>query len=132
MISLYDTLFEEPFYLTSRRSNQSQSAGMPVEFHEGKDTYTLTAEMAGIPKESINLTIHDNILHLQAEKEEKKERKDETCHIRSRRYGKQEYKLRLPEDCLTDDAKTSFTDGLLTVTFKKQVIEPKKLKIDIK
>lgn len=133
MFTFYDELFEQPLFLTQRSNqNNNKSSYLPVNFTENEDSYTLQAEMAGIPKEAIQVSIQDNILHLLAEKEDKEESDVGTRHIRNIRYGKKEYNLRLPEDCVVENADSQFVDGLLTLKFKKQVNEPKKLTINIK
>ena len=86
---------------------------------ENKDSFTIRADLPGIPKDKIEVNIDKNVLTIQAVKEETKADDSETHHIRERSYGRVSRSFQLPTNVLLDSSKCSFDNGALTITFSK-------------
>lgn len=98
-------------------------------FEEGGEM-VVKAELPGISKENLHVTISENTLTITGEKkqEEKVEKKD--YHRLERSYGSFSRSFRLPDNVNGDKAKASFKDGVLEVRVPKTK-ETKQKKISI-
>lgn len=98
-------------------------------FEEGGEM-VVKAELPGITKENLKVTITENTLTITGEKkqEEKVEKKD--YHRVERSYGSFTRSFRLPDNVNGDKAKASFKDGVLEVRVPKTK-ETKQKKITI-
>src|SRR5690606_10669777 len=66
---------------------QAADWGPAVELTEENGGYRLTAELPGIRREDIEITLEDNVLTLKGQKQEEKEEKDKHYYLSERRYG---------------------------------------------
>ena len=97
-----------------------------VDIHECKDSYEISAEMPGIRKEDLDVTLENGVLTVEAEmhQDSEKEGGDERKVLRQeRRYGKFTRSFNLGEDIREEDIDATFKDGVLTLTVPKA--EPK-------
>ena len=89
---------------------------MRVEEYREDDTFVIRAELPGVdPDKDVELSIADGILHLRAEREERKEEERPTGYRSEFRYGGLERSIRLPEGITESDIKASYKDGILEV-----------------
>ncbi len=113
-----ETFFRNPFaLLTSPLMPVSKMEGLnpSVDIYEDGNEVVVKAELPGIDKDDLNVTITENSLTISGEKkqEEKVDKKD--YHRIERRYGSFTRSFRLPEAVNGDRAKASFKDGVLEV-----------------
>ncbi len=99
---------------------------MAVDVLETEKEFKVMANLPGIPKEAINISLKENQLIIEANHEEKKEDKKANI-IRSERYvGKYQRYISLPENCDTEDIKAKMDNGVLNLIIKKKEPSPKK------
>ena len=98
---------------------ESMEWGPAVELTEENGAYRLTAELPGIRREDVEITLEDNVLTLKGKKEEEKEEKDKQYHLSERRYGEFQRSFLLPRSVATDEIRAEMKDGVLTVTLPK-------------
>ena len=101
---------------------------------EDEKFYNITAELPGLDKGDIEITIQDNNLEIKGElKEEKKEEKEGEL-IRREYHSSSYYRaFSLPENIDADKIEANLDKGLLTVKLPKvEPPEPFKKKIEIK
>ena len=109
-----------------------------VDVHEDEKNITIEAEIAGVKKEDIKVSINDeNVLVLKGTKsrESKKEdEKDGTTFLRlERSFGEFTRSFVLPDNVNTEKIDAEFKDGLLKVVLeKKEPVKPKELEVSIK
>jgi HSP20 family protein len=96
-------------------------------FEDGNDV-VVKAELPGMKKEDINVTISDDVITISGEKksEETVEKKD--FYRLERSYGSFTRALHLPAETETEKAKASFKDGILEVRMPKTEAELQKTK----
>jgi|TARA_B100000809_G_scaffold218949_1_gene225830 HSP20 family protein len=104
---------------------------LAVDVVEADDALRVTASVPGIKPEDIEVTIESDILTIKGETDtaeiiEGEEPKDESYRLRERRTGHFYRTLRLPDTLDTDNAATSYENGVLTITLPKS--EAKKAK----
>jgi len=77
------------------------------------------AEVPGIEKDDIDITLTDGLLTIRGEKKHEKEEKEENYHRIERRYGSFARTLRLPGDVKHDKIDASYKDGVLKLVIPK-------------
>ena len=98
-----------------------------VDVAEKNGAYLVTAELPGVRKEDINVSIDGAQVTLEAEvKREKEANKDERVLHSERVYGKVSRSFALPQE--VDEAKVEarFRDGLLELTLPKKAAAQRK------
>lgn len=112
--------------------------GMPeapdikLDVKEQEKAYVVHAEMPGIKKEDIHVSIDGAVVSISAERKEEKEVKEGERVLRSERYfGKVSRSFQLGQDIDDNAASAKFTDGVLELTLpKKAATQSKRLAID--
>lgn len=94
---------------------------MKIDVSEADNSYSVKAEIPGVNKSDIHVSIDGNVVSISAEvKKEKEERKGEKV-IRSERYfGKVSRSFTLAGDVDSDKVQAKYVDGLLDVTIPKR------------
>lgn len=103
-----------------------------VDVYEKGDEVVLKAELPGMKKEDISITINEDAVTLSGEKkqEEKVERKD--YHKFERSYGSFSRTLSLPADIQVQKASAKFTNGVLEIRAPKtEEAKQKRRKLEI-
>lgn len=90
-----------------------------VDVTETEDAYELKAELPGMKKEDIHVTIEDNVLCLKGEKKQESESKTKSVHRIERMYGKFERSFRIPSGVKTNEIRAKYENGILTVRLPK-------------
>ena len=127
----FDTFFEDfwrgfdhPFYRVAR----TRPAFSPrVNLIDREKELVLEADVPGLEKEDLDITINDDILTLKGERKTEKVEENETegeCyHCRETTFGAFERSFRLPEKVDSDAAKASLKNGVLTLTLPKAEVK---------
>lgn len=104
-----------------------------VDIFEDNDNLYLIAEVPGIPKGDVKVSIsEDNILTLKGEKKVQSDGGNLTPIRNERIFGSFERSFVLPENVDINSVVASYNDGLLNVTIKKKEPEkPKEIEINI-
>ena len=97
-------------------------AQIKVDVKETEDCYTVHAEIPGVPKEDIQITLDGAMVSLRAEvKQEDRDMKDDKV-LRSERYfGAVSRSFQLPVDIDQAQAKAKYDNGVLTLTLPKKL-----------
>ncbi len=111
----FDRLLEE---LVPREEGERVFAPV-VDVYETDQELVVKAELPGVKKENVEVSIRDNALHIRGEKKEEKEEKTETYHRVERVYGRFERVVPLPTDVKVESAKAEFKDGVLEIRIPK-------------
>jgi HSP20 family protein len=135
----FDSLFDDfftGFPVPMGKSDMAKSlAAMRVDIHEDDDGYEITAELPGVKKEDIAVTLKDHVLSISASKESSSEKKKKGKIIRQERSsGTFTRSFTVDDGVQQDDITASFNDGVLTLSVpKKGKVEstPNTYKIDI-
>lgn len=102
-----------------------------VDVTEGKDEYIVKAELPGISKSDVKISLQENVLTISGEKKQENETKDRQMHRVERSYGSFTRSFRLPSLVKADKIDASYKDGVLTITLPKAE-EAKTKEIEIK
>jgi HSP20 family protein len=112
--------------------NLPTPAQIKVDVKESDAAYTVHAEVPGVAKEDIHVSLDGNVVTLRAEvKQQDTQTKDEKV-LRSERYfGAVSRSFQLPMDIDQSTAKAKYDNGVLTLTLPKKLgNKPQRLAID--
>ncbi|HEK25894.1 MAG: Hsp20/alpha crystallin family protein [Hydrogenobaculum sp.] len=101
-----------------------------IDVYETDKEVVIKAEIPGVKKEDLEVSVKDNVLYIKGEKKEEKEENTEAVHRVERIYGKFERMISLPPNVKTQDAKAEYKDGVLEIRFPKKE-ESQSTKINI-
>ncbi len=124
---LFDGLFND----FDGDGNMMTSWSPRADVIENKDSYFIKAELPGVNKNDVKITVRENILTIKGEKNAEKEEKDHNYHRIERSYGGFERSFSLPNNVKGDKIDAAYKDGVLTVTLPK-VEEAKPKEIEVK
>jgi HSP20 family protein len=137
--SLFDDFFHDlrglaPGYLIKPLQGDAQpSPGrIRIDVKENDAAYTVQAELPGVPKDEINVSIDSNVITLRAEVKQEDEVKENEKVLRSERfYGAVARSFQLPQDIDQAKAKAKYDQGVLMLTLpKKQASGSQRLAIE--
>lgn len=98
-----------------------------MDVSEADGTYVVKAEIPGVKKEDIHVTIDGNMVCISAEIKQEKEVKEGEKLIRSERsYGKAMRSFSLDQEVNQDKAQAKYADGVLELTLPKKNGAPRK------
>jgi HSP20 family protein len=103
-----------------------------VDIVETDDEITVVAEIPGMKKEDVKISIQDDVLTLKGEKKQEKESNQKNFQRVERSYGVFERSFSLPSSIQSDKVKASYKDGLLTIHLPKaEEAKPKEISISV-
>lgn len=114
---------------TEEFSNRSWMPAMDI--RETEDALILEAELPGIDKSDVQLSLENNVLTLSGERKFEKDVEKESFHRIERAYGSFSRSFSLPRNVRTEDASASFDNGVLRVELPK-VDEAKPRRVEIR
>lgn len=130
-----DDLFRG-FFVRPVELGNNPAGGQPpairMDVKEDGDAYQVHAELPGVKKEDIHVTIDGNLVSISAEVKQEKEVKDGERVLRSERYfGKVSRSFQLGQEIDDGKAVAKFNDGVLELKLpKRAATASKRLAID--
>lgn len=133
--SLFDDFFRDVapgFYVKPLHGDPLPSPGqIKMDVKENGNAYTVSAEIPGVRKEDIHVTIEGGMVMVRAEVKQEDSHKDDKQLRNERYFGSVSRGLQLPQDVDQTQAKAKYDNGVLTLTLpKKQGNGSQKLRID--
>jgi HSP20 family protein len=117
-----DQLFESPL----------RAWAPALDVREDKDNFVIRAELPGLKREEIEVSLQDGALVISGERKFEKTEEGVEVHRQERYYGKFQRALTLPEPVAADKVKADYKDGVLTVTLPKtEEAKPKKIDVSV-
>lgn len=114
MDDLFKGLFVRPFRFNADNELQLR---LKLDISRADDTYTVKAEMPGVAKDDIRVTIDGNLVTISGEvRKEKEEKKGEVVIHSERHYGAVSRSFTLPQEVDEAKAVAKSADGVLTLT----------------
>ncbi|MBW6508946.1 MAG: Hsp20/alpha crystallin family protein [Desulfuromonadales bacterium] len=104
-----------------------------VDISETDTGFTIKADIPGVKREDVKISIEDRVLSIRGESRQEKEDKSEKMHRVERFYGSFSRSFTLPENIDIEKIDASFKDGLLNLVIPKiEVVKPKSVEVEIK
>ncbi len=118
---LMDEMFKSFMSRPMRYLEDETGMQMRVDVSEDDKNFAIKAEIPGVKKEDIHVTIDGNRVSISAEARKESEEKEGAKVIRSERYyGKVYRSMTLDSDVEQNTAEAKYADGVLTLTLPKK------------
>lgn len=129
--SPFGRLFDDWFQLAGWNGGDADRLLTPaLDIAETEKAYVVHAELPGVAKDDVTITIEDGTLVLAGQKKREAETKEKGWHRVERSYGAYQRTLALPKGVDADRAEATFQDGVLTIEIpKSEQAKPKTLKV---
>lgn len=113
VLSYFPTSWEE----MGNMMTQWMGANRGVSVSEDDQNIYIEADLPGLKEKDINISLHKDILVIQAEKKDEEMDKDKHFHRRSQRSFY--YEVQLPETVEEHTERAEFDEGVLRISFQK-------------
>lgn len=134
--TLFDELFKDVapgFFIKPLHGDPLPAASqIRIDVNENDKEFVVQAEMPGVPKEDIHVSIDGNTVTLQAEVKQHDKQTEGERVLRSERYfGSVSRSFQLPVDIDEAAAKAKYENGVLQLTLPKKISRtPQKLVVE--
>lgn len=124
-------LFDAPFS-GLERSDVFNTWAPAVDLYEDKDNLVVTAELPGMKKEEIEISLHEGNLVIAGERKVEKQYGEKDTQRAERFYGRFQRTIALPKAVDGAAVKAANKDGVLTVTLPKAPeAKPKQIEVNV-
>jgi len=132
LLNEFDDMLDE--FRGTGRQEWSGSFAPAMDVSESQNEYHVRADLPGIKKEDLDISIQDGVLTINAESRHEEKREQEGRVIRQeRRYGKFVRSLRLGDVVDVDNIKADYKDGVLDLVLPKaERVRPKRIDVQVK
>lgn len=129
-----DRLFDGSFGRMPAKRSVMEGIWAPlVDIEETKDDILIRAELPGMKKEDIKISVSEGRLQIAGERSKEKEEKEGTYHRIERTYGRFQRVVPLPVEVEAGKTKATYKDGMLEVRLPKaEKAKPKEIGIEVK
>ncbi len=130
----FEEIFGAPLLSTWRRLPEIERQWLPsVDVFEKDGKIMVKAELPGMKKEDIDVSVVGDTLTIKGEKKTESEVKEEDYYRSERTYGSFFRSLPLPADVDADKIEASYDNGVLEVSLPKvPKAQPKKVPVSAK
>jgi len=128
-----ERLFEEwPFRPWTRRALVVREWAPRVDMFDHADKVIVKAELPGVKKEDIDISVTGGVLAIKGERKAEEEIKDEDYYCCERFRGTFYRAIQLPTDVETEKIEANYADGILEITLPKvPEVKPKKIEVKV-
>jgi HSP20 family protein len=103
-----------------------------VDVIEDEKEYLITAELPGVPKDEVKVTVESGVLNITGERRFEKDDKGSRHHRVERFYGNFLRSFTLPDDADAKKVNAEFKDGVLKVHIaKSEAARPKQIEVKV-
>ncbi|MCB2212967.1 Hsp20/alpha crystallin family protein [bacterium] len=128
-----DNMFDELWKRMWNEENDEvvQTVWSPrVDILENDNEYMLTADLPGMKREDIDITLEDGELRISGERKLERGESKDAVRVMERAHGRFVRSFRLNNSVNTEKIKASFKDGVLSLSLPKaEQKKPKKIAI---
>ena len=127
-----DRLFDGTLAEFTQSSNLLSGWTPAFDVYEDKDNFTVVAELPGLKKEDIEVTLHNGTLSVSGERKNESKCDDTEVYRSERFFGRFQRTISLPTAVAADKIKAQYKDGILTVTLPKtEEAKPKHIDVAV-
>ncbi len=117
MEDMFDNFWTKERKLVNKTGFEVKKPSVDVE--DKKNGFVVTADLPGVDKKDIDVTVEEDRVELKAEKKTKKEEKKKDYYRQERSYSGFYRTIPLPAEVVPDKAKSKFDNGVLKLTLPK-------------
>lgn len=127
-----DRLFEAPLAELARTSQLFSGWTPALDVFEDQDSLVVKAEVPGMKKEDIEISLHDGSLSISGERKGESKSEDTEVYRAERFFGRFQRTVMLPTPVNAEKVKAQYKDGILTVTLPKtEEAKPKHIDVNV-
>jgi len=127
-----DRLFESPLAELARTSQILSGWTPALDLYEDKDNFVVKAELPGMKREDIEVSLHEGSLSISGERKSEEKHTDAEVYRTERFFGRFQRTVTLPTPVAADKVKAAYKDGVLTVTLPKtEEAKPKQIEVNV-
>lgn len=116
----------------SESAQASHVLSPPVDIRVNESAYALQVELAGIAREDVSVTFHENVLTVKGEKKRPEIVEGDEVPRAERSFGSFERSFRFPEDAEHEQMRANYRDGVLSIEIPKLAPSaPLEIKIEV-
>jgi HSP20 family protein len=132
LANLFDEFLDDGFLFNGSRE-LVRHAWPRVDVVENDDSFSIHADVPGIDKNDISISVENRVLTISGEKkQDKKEKQKGRYYYYERSYGSFNRSFALPENVDEKNIEARYTNGTLELTIKKVEKEkPKAIEIKV-
>jgi len=105
----------------------------PVDIEETPDAYHVTADLPGLKKEDIHISVQDNVVTIRGERKREEKREDDNFRRYERSYGAFERSFTVHEGFDPDKIDAKYESGVLHLTLpKREESKPRQVEVKVK
>jgi HSP20 family protein len=128
-----DRLFEMPLAGMTGTSPWMSGWTPALDVYEDKDQFVVKAEVPGMKKEDIDVSLHEGSLTVSGERKSEHETDEAGVYRSERFFGRFQRTVDLPTGVDPGRVKADYRDGILTITLPKvEEAKPKKISVNVK
>ena len=106
--------------------------GYRVDVREDAEHVYVDAELPGLSKDEIEITLEDGTMTIMGQKKLERDEKKENYHVRERQFGKFCRSFQLPSVVDENKVHALLKDGVLQVTLdKREEVKPKRVEVRV-
>ncbi len=115
------------------RGSQLMSGWTPtLDIYEDKDALYVRAELPGMKKEEIEVSLHEGTLSISGERKHEGKYEHAEVYRTERFVGRFQRTATLPAPVAADKVKAQYKDGILTITLPKtEEAKPKHIDVNV-
>ncbi len=135
MERLFDHILGRTFFPVASRQLDEEGRRWtpPIELLEKEDKFIAKADLPGMKKEEIDVSVVEGILMIKGQRKAEHEVKEEEYYCSERRYGSFFRLITLPAAVDSEHINATYENGVLEVTLPKAAeVKPKKVEISVK
>lgn len=126
-------LFDLKLSRSFKAGNGSTLWAPAVDIADEKDQIRVKADLPGMRREDIDVTVENDVLTIKGEKREEKEVKEKDMVRSERYYGAFHRAFSLPASIDATKVNASYKDGVLEIALpKKEGAKSRQIKVDVK
>ncbi len=128
-----DQFFESPLAPFAQTASLLSGWTPTIDMYEDKDNFIVKAELPGMKREDIEISLHEGALSLSGERRQEERHEDAETYREERFVGKFHRSIALPKPVAAERVKAHYKDGVLTVTLPKtEEAKPKQIEVNVK
>ena len=114
-----------------RAANQDRNWMPAVDIREEDDRFVLSADIPGVERKDVEVTMEDGVLTIKGERHAETEEKREGFHRRERVHGTFLRQFTLPDTVNADNISATVKEGVLHIEIPKQAKpEPRRITVN--
>jgi len=137
-LSIWNPIHEMDELFHNRLATVLGGEGLPsawapvVDIEETEKNYEIRAELPGLTKDKVKVTLEGGVLTLSGERDLERKVEGKTFHRVERSHGTFSRSFTLPEDVDPESVVANFKDGLLDIQVaKREEVLPKSIEVRV-